>query len=420
MSNKTRMKKRIRIGVVGVGRGQGFARGAGPHLGMELVALCDTWEKRLEQLGKELKVATYTDYDKFLEHDLDAVILANYFHQHAPFAIKALQAGKHVMSETSACFTLAEAVTLIRELEKSGKIYMFAENCPYMLFNQEMCRIHRSGRIGQFMYGEGEYVHPGDADFWNRISPGVDHWRNWIPATYYCTHSLAPIMFITDTWPVKVNGFVMPYAKDDPVPERSVRRNDAASMIVLRMDNGAVVKLLQVHLRGEGLWVRIHGSRGQMENLRHGDRNMVRLRREQYHEKRTEPVEQIYLPDFPEHHTEALKAGHGGGDFFMNLHFAEAIRKNEQPYLDVYRGVAMSIVGILAYRSALQDSNTLEVPDFRQELEREKYAADDWSPDPAKRHPDQPWPSILGNIEPTEKGLAYARKVWKSIGYDGD
>ncbi|MCK4590556.1 MAG: hypothetical protein KAT86_02290, partial [Candidatus Latescibacteria bacterium] len=287
-------------------------------------------------------------------------------------------------------------------------------------FNQEMRRIYRSGRIGQFMYGEGEYVHPEDADFWNRISPGVDHWRNWIPATYYSTHSLAPIMFITDTRPVKVNGFVMPYAEDDPVPERSVRRNDAGSMIALRMDNGAVIKLLQVTLRGEGIWVRIHGSRGQMENLRHGDRNMVRLRREQYHEECIEPAEQIYLPDFPEHRSEALEAGHGGGDFFMNLHFAEAIRKNEQPFLNVYRAVTMSTVGILAYRSALQDSNTLEVPDFRRESERDKYAADDWSPDPAKRREDQPWPSILGDVEPTGKGLAHARKVWKSIGYDGD
>ena len=195
----TDRRKTINVGVVGVGRGSGFARGAGPHLGMKLVALCDTWEERLISLGRELGVATYTDYDRFLEHDMDAVILANYFHQHAPLAIKALQAGKHVMSETSACFTLAEGVALIEAVEKSGRIYMFAENYPYMLFNQEMRRIYHSGRIGAFIYGEGEYVHPGDADFTNRISPGINHWRNWIPATYYCTHSLAPVMFITDT-----------------------------------------------------------------------------------------------------------------------------------------------------------------------------------------------------------------------------
>ena len=98
---KSRRTKPIRVGVVGVGRGRSFAVGA-PHAGMELVALCDTWEDRLRDVGDQLKVTTYTDYHKFLEHDMDAVVLANYFHQHAPFAVKALKAGKHVMSETSA------------------------------------------------------------------------------------------------------------------------------------------------------------------------------------------------------------------------------------------------------------------------------------------------------------------------------
>jgi hypothetical protein len=65
---------------------------------MELVAICDVWEERLEREGKALGVATYVDYEKFLEHDMDAVVLANYFHEHAPFAILALEAGKHVMS----------------------------------------------------------------------------------------------------------------------------------------------------------------------------------------------------------------------------------------------------------------------------------------------------------------------------------
>jgi len=387
---------------------------------MELVALCDTWEEKLETVGKELKVATYTDYDTFLEHDMDAVILATCFHQHAPFAIKALEAGKHVMSETSACFTLAEGVALIEAVEKSGKIYMFAENYPYMVFNQEMRRLYTSGVVGAFKYGEGEYVHAMSPEFFNRISPGVNHWRNWIPATYYCTHSLAPVIYITDTWPVKVNGFVMPYDPEDDVHfGRTAKRSDLASVIIVRMDNGAVVKLLKGQLRGHGVWVRIHGNRGLMENLRCGNTQMLRVRREPFDKGEGEPEEQIYLPDFPEHHAEAVKAGHGGGDFFMNVHFAEAIRRNEQPYLDVYRGVAMSVVGILAYRSALADSVALEVPDFRKESVRKKYANDDWSPDPTKRRPGQPWPSILGDIQPTEKALAYAREIWKNMGYKG-
>ena len=36
----------IRVGVVGVGRGQTFMRQA-PYAHMQLVAICDTWEDRL-------------------------------------------------------------------------------------------------------------------------------------------------------------------------------------------------------------------------------------------------------------------------------------------------------------------------------------------------------------------------------------
>lgn len=417
---KTRRSKPIRVGVIGVGRGHGFAAGAGPHLGMELVALCDTWEERLLKVGKELGVATYTDYDKFLEHDVDAVILANYFHEHAPFALKALAAGKHVMSETSACFTLAEGVALVEAVERSGKTYMFAENYPYMLFNQEMRRLYQAGRVGSFVYGEGEYVHPMNADDINGISPGVHHWRNWLPATYYCTHALAPVMFITDTRPAKVNGFVIPRRDDDPVMQRIVRRNDQASMIALRMDNGAGVKLLQVGLRGHGTWVRIHGSRGHMENLRHGDRNCVWFRRENYHEGDGQPEETTIRAEFPPEHQAAASSGHGGGDYFMNYHFAEAIRTGEPPYWDVYRGVAASIVGILAYRSALQDSSPLEVPDFSDADARRLYADDHWSPDPVTRKPGDPWPSVLGDIQPSPEALAYARACWEKQGYTGE
>ncbi len=410
-------KRIIRVGIVGVGRGGSFARGAGKFVGMKLVAICDKWEEKLKRVGAELNVATYTDYDRFLEHDMDAVILANYFHEHAPFAIKAMKADKHVMSETAACFTIAEGVELIETVEKTGNIYMFAENYPYMLFNQEMRKIYQSGRVGTFMYGEGEYVHPMSADNKNRISCGQYHWRNWIPATYYCTHSMAPIMFITDTMPIEVNGFVMPYAKDDPVYQRIARIGDSASVIIVKMNNGAYVKLLQVYLRGHGVWVRIHSSRGLMENLRWGDRNMVRLVREQYHERKTEPVEQIYKPEFPAYAKEASSAGHGGGDFFMNYHFAQAIRKNEQPYWNVYRGVACSIVGIQAYRSALKNSSTIEIPDLSKSSVRKQYKNDNWRPDPKKGNP---WPSVLGKITPTRQGLAYAKKVWKDVGYEGE
>ncbi|UVI33596.1 Gfo/Idh/MocA family protein [Paenibacillus spongiae] len=404
----------MRVGVVGVGRGSSFYGGA-QAVGMELVAICDVWEERLQQLGQEFGVTTYADYDQFLRHDMDAVILANFFHEHAPFAIRALEAGKHVMSETSACKTLKEGVALARAVEKSGKIYMMAENYPYFVYNQEMRRLYQEGHVGELQFGEGEYIHPCSAEEMAVLGPGLAHWRNHRAATYYCTHALAPIMFITDRRPTSVNALCIPFMESD-TQKLLVRHNDSAATIMLRMDNEAVVTLNGVTLRGHGNWYRIHGTRGQMENMRTGDPNRVRLRHEPYDLVEGEELEKIYLPEFPVHPDLAQQAGHGGGDFFTNYYFAEAIRKNEQPYLDVYRALDMTIVGIQAYRSALANGAPFEIPDFRDESVRMKYENDDWSPFFEDRRPGQPFPSYQGEKKPSEEAVAYARSVWKRIG----
>ena len=407
----------IRVGVVGVGRG--MSMGAANGTGLKVVALCDRWEERLAGAGERLRVSTYTDYDRFLEHDFDAVILANYFHQHAPFAIKALAAGKHVMSETAACSTLGEGVALARAVEKSGLTYMFAENCPFSAYNQEMRRLYRKRHIGEFKYGEGEYVHPDPPEVKLGRSCGKDHWRNWIPATYYCTHSIAPVMHITGTRPVKVNGFVVPFDFGDPSMTHSMKLSDTSCVIICRMDNDAVMKAIHGALRGHGHYVRIHGNKGLMENCRHGDQHRLRVWREQWEKKKGEPEEIVYKPDFPVHHDRASQAGHSGGDFFTAYHFAHAIRTGEPPELDVYTGIDMSIAGIQAWRSALDDSAPIEIPDFRKESVRKKYAKDDWSPDPARKRKGQPTSSILGRIRPSTEARALAKEVWSSRGYFG-
>jgi predicted dehydrogenase len=409
----------IRVGVIGVGRGQSFMRGAGELTGMKLVAICDTWKERLRAVGKQQKVATYTDYDRFLEHDMDAVVLANYFHEHAPFAIKALDAGKHVMSECTCNATLAEGVALCRKVEKTGLTYMLAENYPYTRFNMELRRVYRTGEIGEAIYAEGEYNHPMAPRPRLAISPGLDHWRSWLPSTYYCTHALAPLMYITDTRPVMVNGLSMACREVDRL---TVRRADPGSVILCRMDNGAVFRIFGLLVPGHSNWYRVHGSRGAMEITRgpgYFGPGQVRVWHDEWDLKPGELAERSYLPEWPEHAELANKAGHGGGDFWTCFEFANAIRSGRPPFLDVYRGVAMSSVGILAWMSALENGKPIEVPDFRKEASRKKVENDHRSPFPSHARQGLPSlpPSLLGVPQPTKQGLAFARKVWKDIGY---
>lgn len=402
---------KIKIGIIGVGRGMSFVKTA-LTCDMQLVALCDRWETKLQPFREKLGVTTYSDYDAFLEHEMDAVVLANNFHQHAPFAVKALEAGFHVLSETAACGTLAEGVALARAVEKSGKIYMFGENYQYSAINQEMKYLYDEGFVGKFRYGEGEYVHPGNA--WTGIwrVPYFDHWRAWIPSTYYCTHSMGPMMYITSTRPVKVNGFVVPRDLEEQRNSVSIGRGDHAGMIVCRMDNQALVKLLQ----GGGLGahhgnVSIFGSKGLMEHSNESGRLL--LHKEPWNTPDDKMLFNAYIPEFRQYKELASQTGHGGGDFFVDYLFAQAIRNNKPPFMDVYRGIDMSIVGIQAYRSALQEGAPMDVPDFRDETVRQKYENDDWTPDPAKRKPGQPFSSVLGDIQPTEKAKKFAELVWQ-------
>jgi hypothetical protein len=247
----------------------------------------------------------------------------------------------------------------------------------------------------------------------------MNHWRNHIPPTYYPTHAMSPIMYVTDTRPVSVNALAIT-ASDQDKENLHVRVGDPGAVIICRMDNGAVARLMGLGMRGHSIWYRFHGSRGLMENLRTGNQGMLRVVHEDWDRGADDVAEKIYQPEFPVHADLARRAGHGGGDFFTNYHFAEAIRKNKQPYLNVYRGIDMTLVGIQAWRSCLEEGARFEIPDFRDENTRKKYENDDWSPFPEDRKPGQPWPSIKGQITPSAEAKAYARQVWKDMGYEGE
>jgi predicted dehydrogenase len=326
------------------------------------------------------------------------------------------------MSECAACSTLAEGVELCRTVEQTGQIYMFAENYPFTAFNLEMARLYQGGEIGRILYAEGEYNHPGSFDWHMGIAPGLRHWRNNLPAVYYCTHAMAPLMAITDTMPVRVNGFTAHWPLDS-ARKRLWRQQDVGGLIIVQMNNGAIFKLIQGGLPGHSIFYRLHGEWGMMETGRgpgYWGPGNVRIVHEDYDLKPGQETETSYYPRFPDWAKDALKAGHGGGDFFTSHFFAQAIRTGEQPYLNVYRGVAMSVVGILAWKSILDNGNSYAVPDFTNEEARRTYENDRWRPMDLD-DPNAPPISSRGKLrEIIPENLERARQVWQELGYHGE
>jgi hypothetical protein len=157
-----------------------------------------------------------------------------------------------------------------------------------------------------------------------------------------------------------------------------------------------------------------------MENLRtHGQQHKLRVVHEAWDMKKGGVSEKIYEPESPTHASMAARAGHHGGDFFTEFFFAEAIRTGKQPFLDVYRGVDMTIVGIQAWRSWPDNGNGYETPDFRKQAPRRKYAKDNWSPFAEDRGKGQPQASVEGVKKIPAKRMVAAKRDWRRVGYKG-
>jgi len=381
------MPKKIRVGVFGAFRGMTMINVLSKHPDAELVAICDKYQPLLDKCKKVAdetgsNITYYTDFDQFFNHDMDAVVLANYANEHAPYAIRLLLSGRHVVSEVLPVETLGQAVELVEAVEKSGKIYSYAENYCYFAATQEMKKLYRAGEIGEFMHGEGEYVHDCES-IWGDITYGEkDHWRNRLYSCYYCTHSLGPIINITGLRPVRVVGF------ENPNVENMAQygfRGGTSGMVVAQMENGATVKSLNGYLKREpsAIWYSVYGKKGMMESDRWHD-GVSRINVFKEGNELTD-TEVSYKPKpRDESKLAQLTAGHGGSDFYTMHYFLEKIlgRPEGDEYIDVYQALDMSLPGILAYKSICNGNIPFDVPDFRNKEIREQYLNDNWCTNP--------------------------------------
>ena len=381
------MMSNLKIGIFGVGaRGMYIARDF-MLLNCDIVAVCDIREERLKNARKELgnTVALYNDFNLFIKHDMDAVVLANYFNEHAPYAIKCFEKGLHVYSECISNGTMAEGIELIKAFEKSKSIYMLAENYPQMIFNREIKRVCDGGTLGKILYAEGEYNHPGDPndiEFKKDYVYFEKHWRNFLPATYYITHSLGPIMWATGATPKRVTAFASfaPINEDIPTAKQS---GDRAAIITTQNNDGSVFRVTGcAGFGGHHNAYRVCGTNGQIENLR-GMGNQVMLRYNVWSKPEDKEEVNLYTPKWNDKDEKIIKySGHGGGDYLTSRTFVECIKAGKQPEhpFDIYSAVVMSSVAILAHRSMLAGGMPYNIPDFTKEEDRKLYENDRLTP----------------------------------------
>ena len=407
--------EKMKIGVVGVGRGEHMINYSRHADNAQLVAVCDKWKDGLDAMKSRIgddRVSYYTDYDEFLKHDMDIVILANYATEHAPFAIRAMEAGKHVISEVLPVQTMAQAVALIECIERTGKRYCYAENYCFMNAPVEMRRKYLAGELGEFEYGEGEYLHNCEP-IWSDITYGDKaHWRNTMTAFYYCTHSACPLLHITGLRPVSVVGFEGPF---NARMARMGAKAGAYALEIATLENGAIIK--SVHGVGpskNSVWYSVYGTKGRMESAREDAEQGGNTRVYSFLDEEDGGAEKPLETYIPENKItgSGVASGHGGSDFFTLHNAIEHIAGREGDFIDVHEALNAWMIGFFAYVSVLSGGTPQRIPDLTRKEERDRFRNDNRCTDPAVAGNDLLPSYSKGNPDIPDAVYEGHRKTW--------
>jgi predicted dehydrogenase len=149
------MASKLKVGIIGVG-GIANAHMAGwlDNPNAELVAGCDVAESVLHNWGAKYgitKMTTKTS-ELFNDPDIDIIDICTPNNYHAPLAIAALQAGKHVLCEKPLAPNPALIKDMIAARDASGKMLMTAQHFRFSGVAKAMKAELDTGVLGEIYH----------------------------------------------------------------------------------------------------------------------------------------------------------------------------------------------------------------------------------------------------------------------------
>lgn len=146
------MSNPLKVGIVGAG---GITRAHLPAYlerpdRVQLNAVCDLVEPLAQELAKKASIdAVYLDIQEMLrDADIEAVDICTTHNSHAPLAIAAAEAGKHVIVEKPMAISVQECRDMIAAAETAGTTLMVAQHLRYAPEARAAKRLLDDGKLG--------------------------------------------------------------------------------------------------------------------------------------------------------------------------------------------------------------------------------------------------------------------------------
>ena len=248
---------KLKVGVIGAGAiSRDHCHGVSRHPDAEVVAIADIHAKRRKTVKKEYGIAK--DYDSIkailADDEIDGVCIALPNYLHAPTAIAAFEAGKHVLLEKPFAMNITEAKAVAAAAKKAGKVLMVGMNQRYPANAQTIRQVVKRGDIGNVYHARA---------YWRRRA-GAPKFGTWFgdkrQAGGGClldigVHLLDLCLFTMDNFqPVSASGAVYTkfgnrglgeggWGHSDRKPGKPVFTVDDCASALIKFKNGATVDL---------------------------------------------------------------------------------------------------------------------------------------------------------------------------------
>ena len=115
----------------------------------EVIAVCDVRVDMAKEKTKDTNAKIYASLDELLENEKpDVVDICTPSYMHTEMAIKALNAGCHVLSEKPMSISSADTAKVIETAKKVGKHFMTAHVVRFMAPYVYLANVVKSGELG--------------------------------------------------------------------------------------------------------------------------------------------------------------------------------------------------------------------------------------------------------------------------------
>jgi len=218
------------IGAGGIASRRTIPEGILPARGARLVALMDTDEGRAKAASLQFGVPWYTEIEPLLERgDIDAVYIATPTIAHAPQALAAISAGKHVLVEKPLAMTAAEARRIAAAAKRKGVLVGTGFMMRHHGAHQKILELIQKGTIGKPVMGRAQLScwYPPIEGAW-RQDPTLGGGGSFIDMGNHCFDLLE--MFLGKTTEVHafIGNLVHNYKSED------------TAVVTFRFESGAI------------------------------------------------------------------------------------------------------------------------------------------------------------------------------------